>query len=66
MTSLQQFMGGDHRHCDDFFYAAEEAARAGNIDALAGLVAGHIPIDPGTLGRPLPLQAVRIGSSNRW
>lgn len=33
MTSLQQFMGGDHRHCDDFFYAAEEAARAGNIDA---------------------------------
>jgi hemerythrin-like domain-containing protein len=33
MTSLQQFMGGDHRHCDDLFYAAEEAARAGNADA---------------------------------
>lgn len=33
MTSLQQFMGGDHRHCDDLFYAAEEAARAGNSDA---------------------------------
>ena len=33
MTSLQQFMGGDHRHCDDLFYAAEEAARAGDADA---------------------------------
>ena len=33
MTSLQQFMGGDHRHCDDLFYAAEEAARVGNADA---------------------------------
>ena len=32
MTSLQQFMGGDHRHCDDLFFASEEAARAANLE----------------------------------
>ncbi len=39
MTSIRSLMTDDHRHCDDLFAEAEQAAGKGNLDAATAAFA---------------------------